>query len=44
MPAQPGEVPVTYADVSDLQADFGFAPATPIEEGVKKFVAWYRDY
>ena len=44
LPAQPGEVPVTYADVSNLQADFGFAPATPIEEGVKKFVAWYRDY
>ena len=44
LPAQPGEVPVTYADVTDLQADFGFTPTTPIEQGISEFVAWYRDY
>ena len=43
-PMQPGDVPATYADVEALADDVGFAPATPIEEGVKRFVAWYRDY
>ncbi|HEX8363215.1 MAG TPA: NAD-dependent epimerase [Longimicrobium sp.] len=41
---QPGDVPATYADVSDLQRDTGFAPATPIEVGVKRFVEWYLDF
>ena len=44
LPAQPGDVPVTYADVTDLEADFGFKPNTPLEEGVAQFVAWYRNY
>ncbi len=41
---QPGDVPATYADVDDLIKDVGFKPSTPIEEGLKKFVEWYRQY
>jgi UDP-glucuronate 4-epimerase len=41
---QPGDVPATFADVDDLSADVGFKPATPIEQGVERFVAWYREY
>ena len=44
LPMQPGDVPATYADVDDLSAAVGFAPATPIEAGVERFVRWYRDY
>jgi UDP-glucuronate 4-epimerase len=44
LPIQPGDVPATYADVDDLMRDVGFKPATPIEEGVQQFVAWYKDY
>jgi UDP-glucuronate 4-epimerase len=44
LPMQPGDVPETYADVEDLIQDAGFSPATPIEEGVARFVAWYLDY
>ncbi len=44
LPMQPGDVPATFADVNDLKADIGFEPKTPIEEGVKRFVAWYQDY
>lgn len=44
LPIQPGDVPATCADVDDLMKDTGFAPDTPIEEGVKKFVSWFRDY
>jgi len=44
MPIQPGDVPATWANVDDLMRDVGFRPATPIEEGVARFVAWYRDY
>jgi len=44
LPMQPGDVPATYADVDDLIRDVGFQPATPIEEGVRRFVAWYRDF
>jgi UDP-glucuronate 4-epimerase len=44
LPMQPGDVPETYADVDDLSRDVGFRPATPIEEGVAKFVEWYRGY
>ena len=43
LPLQPGDVPATFADVDDLQRDVGFRPATPIEEGVRRFVAWYRE-
>lgn len=41
---QPGDVPETCADVDDLMRDVGFRPATPIEQGIRNFVAWYRDY
>jgi UDP-glucuronate 4-epimerase len=41
---QPGDVPATYADVDDLVADVGFKPATPIREGIERFVAWYTSY
>jgi UDP-glucuronate 4-epimerase len=44
LPMQPGDVPITYADVSDLTRDVGFKPDTSIEIGVQKFVDWYRDY
>jgi UDP-glucuronate 4-epimerase len=44
LPLQPGDVPATYADVDDLSAAVGFKPATPIEEGIEKFVSWYRKY
>jgi len=44
MDIQPGDVPATYADVDDLIRDVGFKPATPIEEGVARFVEWYREY
>ena len=44
LPMQPGDVPITYADVDDLMRDVGFKPNTPIEVGVEKFVNWYRSY
>ncbi|HNT27572.1 MAG TPA: NAD-dependent epimerase [bacterium] len=44
LPLQPGDVPATYADVSDLTRDTGYRPATDIAEGVRRFVAWYRAY
>ncbi|MGH7788687.1 MAG: NAD-dependent epimerase [Candidatus Binatia bacterium] len=44
MDIQPGDVPSTYADVSALQAAVGFRPATPVVEGIRRFVAWYREY
>jgi len=44
MPMQPGDVPATYADVDDLMRDTGFAPATPLESGISRFIDWYRDY
>ncbi|WP_426664740.1 NAD-dependent epimerase [Rhodanobacter aciditrophus] len=44
LPMQPGDVPDTWADVSALRRDVGYAPDTSIEEGVARFVAWYRDY
>ena len=43
-PMQPGDVKETYADISAIQRDLGFAPTTPIDVGVPNFVAWYRDY
>lgn len=44
LPLQPGDVPDTYADVSALSRDTGYAPSTPIETGVRRFVDWYRDF
>ena len=44
MPMQPGDVPVTYADIDDLYQDVGFAPSTTIEDGINHFVAWYKDF
>lgn len=44
LPMQPGDVPATFADVDDLIADVGFAPATPLKEGIGRFVKWYRGY
>ena len=44
LPLQPGDVPETHADVSDLVAEVGFKPQTSIEVGVRKFVDWYREY
>jgi UDP-glucuronate 4-epimerase len=44
LPMQPGDVRATEADTAALQAATGFHPATPVEEGVRRFVAWYRDY
>ena len=44
LPMQAGDVPATYADVDDLMKDVGFKPSTPIEEGVQRFVEWYRTY
>ena len=44
MPMQPGDVPVTYADVSELERDFGFKPSTSLQEGLRRFAQWYQDY
>ena len=44
LPMQPGDVPATYADIDDLARDVGFRPATPIAEGLRRFVAWYRQF
>jgi UDP-glucuronate 4-epimerase len=44
LPLQPGDVPATCADVSDLMQDVDFKPATPIEVGISRFIDWYREY
>ena len=44
LPMQPGDVPATYADIEDLKKDVGFEPKTTLEEGIPKFIAWYKDY
>lgn len=44
VPMQPGDVPVTYADTTPLEEDFGFKPATPLREGLRKFAEWYKEY
>lgn len=44
LPLQPGDVPATFADVDALIEDVGYKPATPIENGIEKFVNWYKDY
>jgi UDP-glucuronate 4-epimerase len=42
LPFQPGDVPITYADISRAREEIGYDPKTPVEAGVKKFVQWYR--
>jgi UDP-glucuronate 4-epimerase len=44
LPLQPGDVLETYADIGDLQTAIGFAPSTPLAEGVRRFVAWFQSY
>ncbi len=44
LPLQPGDVPMTHANVDDLIKDVGFKPSTPIETGITKFIEWYREY
>ncbi len=44
LPLQPGDVPDTYANVDDLVSDIGYKPSMPVQDGVKNFVNWYRDY
>ncbi|MFA7387785.1 MAG: NAD-dependent epimerase [Thiohalobacteraceae bacterium] len=44
LPLQPGDVPDTYADVTDLVSDVDYKPATSVEDGIARFVEWYRDY
>jgi UDP-glucuronate 4-epimerase len=44
LPLQPGDVPDTYADVSDLVNDLGYKPATLLENGIANFVQWYKDF
>ena len=44
VPMQPGDVPVTYADTSDLERDLGFRPATALREGLRRFAQWYKEF
>lgn len=44
VPMQPGDVPVTYADTTPLEEDFGFRPDTPLREGLRKFARWYKEF
>ena len=44
VPMQPGDVPVTYADTSPLERDFGFRPATPLRTGLRSFAQWYKEF
>lgn len=44
VPMQPGDVPVTYADTTPLEQDFGFKPSTPLRDGLRKFAEWYKTY
>jgi len=44
LPMQPGDVPATYADISAINADHGFEPTTSLEQGVEKFITWYKRY
>ena len=44
VPMQPGDVPVTYADTSALERDFGFKPHTSLRDGLRRFAEWYKDY
>ena len=44
VPMQQGDVPITFADTSDLERDMGFAPATPLRDGLRKFAQWYKEF
>ena len=44
LPLQPGDVPDTWADIEDLARDVGYSPSTPVEYGIREFIAWYRQY
>ena len=44
VPMQPGDVPVTFADTSDLERDFGFKPYTSLRDGLRKFAEWYKEF
>ena len=44
VPMQPGDVPVTYADTSALERDFGFKPGTALRDGLRKFAEWYKEF
>lgn len=44
VPMQPGDVPVTYADTAPLEEDFGFRPSTPLREGLRRFIQWYKPF
>ena len=44
VPMQAGDVPITYADTSDLEKDFGYKPSTSLREGLRKFAEWYYEY
>ena len=44
VPMQPGDVPVTYADTSALERDFGFKPNTSLREGLRQFAEWYKEF
>ena len=44
LPLQPGDVPDTCADIEDLARDVGYSPTTPVEEGIREFIVWYRQY
>ena len=44
VPMQPGDVPITYADTSALERDYGFKPSTTLREGLRKFAKWYKEF
>ena len=44
VPMQPGDVPVTYADTTALEKDYGFKPSTPLRDGLRKFATWYKEF
>ena len=44
LPMQPGDVQATFADIDDLVRDVGYRPSTTVEDGLARFVAWYRDF
>ena len=44
VPMQPGDVPITYADTSALERDYGFKPSTPLRDGLRKFAQWYKNF
>ncbi|MFO7721753.1 MAG: NAD-dependent epimerase, partial [Bacteroidales bacterium] len=44
LPMQPGDVPMTFSDVTSLREEFGYSPGTPVEKGIDAFIGWYMDY